>query len=239
MLVLISNIILRNSAIAKETIDFTLSSFSAVLITTENGVDYYEAEDISSRVNYNTIMGRGVEYGIVADTYYQNNHTQTNFAVKTYDRNGDDFKSFGAPTGHSVHTPDVFYGSQFAEVMFFCNGDFGNQIKTFPRCRFTGGIKIPHYEIGDDIPKFKQFLTDYVSKMTTDITSLTGYPNVCELVGEGVIITNKCDVLLNQMNIDEPNNITIDMNVRAWEVLPVVYNQYAGFVENDPIKSFT
>ena len=81
--------IASKTSISKETIDFTLSSFSAVLITTENGVDYYEAEDISSRVNYNTIMGRGVEYGIVADTYYQNNHTQTNFAVKTYDRNGE------------------------------------------------------------------------------------------------------------------------------------------------------
>ena len=34
-------------------------------------------------------MGRGVEYGVVADKYIQTNHTQTNFAVNTYVRQGD------------------------------------------------------------------------------------------------------------------------------------------------------
>ena len=52
-----------------------------------------KAEGIStgqtnSEVNFSLALGRAVEYGIVADTYEQKNHQQTNFAVKTYMNTG-------------------------------------------------------------------------------------------------------------------------------------------------------
>lgn len=42
--------------------------------------------DDASAVNFTRILGRAVEYGILADTFDQQNHAQTNFAVKTYKR---------------------------------------------------------------------------------------------------------------------------------------------------------
>ena len=59
-----------------------------------NGVVFAaEAEDVklydaASAVNYSTILGRGVDFGIVADKFTQMNHMQTTFAVKTYANDG-------------------------------------------------------------------------------------------------------------------------------------------------------
>ena len=40
--------------------------------------------DSASSVNHNSILGRAVNYGIVADTFELNNHSETNFAVNTF-----------------------------------------------------------------------------------------------------------------------------------------------------------
>lgn len=52
-------------------------------------VTYNEATDTVEDVNYQKILGDAMEYGVVADTFRQQNHTQTNFAVCEYDRGGD------------------------------------------------------------------------------------------------------------------------------------------------------
>ena len=51
-----------------------------------NAVHYGDTTDKISIVNINTVLGRAVEYGILADTYKQTVHTETNWAVITYDR---------------------------------------------------------------------------------------------------------------------------------------------------------
>ena len=53
-------------------------------------VTYNEATDTVNDVNYQKILGDAMEYGVVADTYRQTNHTQTNFAVNNYVRSGDE-----------------------------------------------------------------------------------------------------------------------------------------------------
>ena len=45
--------------------------------------------DETSYVNPDTILGRAVEYGILANKYTQKNHTETNWAVNQYVREGD------------------------------------------------------------------------------------------------------------------------------------------------------
>ncbi|MBO4389778.1 MAG: hypothetical protein J5825_02845, partial [Lachnospiraceae bacterium] len=40
-----------------------------------------EVQDAASAVNYATILGRGVDFGIIADKFLQMNHMQTNYAV--------------------------------------------------------------------------------------------------------------------------------------------------------------
>ena len=42
--------------------------------------------DSSSQVNYSTILGRGVDYGIVAENFQQRMHMQTTYAVNNYSR---------------------------------------------------------------------------------------------------------------------------------------------------------
>ena len=51
-----------------------------------NAVDYGDFTDKISIVNINTVLGRAVEYGILADTFRQTAHTETNWAVNLYDR---------------------------------------------------------------------------------------------------------------------------------------------------------
>ncbi len=47
-----------------------------------NEIVYNDAKDSTSSVNYEEILGDAMEYGIVADKYTQNGHTETNFAAK-------------------------------------------------------------------------------------------------------------------------------------------------------------
>lgn len=53
-------------------------------------VTYNEATDTVTDVNYQKILGDAMEYGVVADTYRQSNHAQTNFAANEYVRGGDE-----------------------------------------------------------------------------------------------------------------------------------------------------
>ena len=48
-------------------------------------------QDSVSAVNYSTILGRGVDFGIVADYFQQRMHMQSTFAVGTYSRDCGDF----------------------------------------------------------------------------------------------------------------------------------------------------
>ena len=42
--------------------------------------------DSSSAVNYSTVLGRAVDYGIVSASFVQRDHMETTFATKTYNR---------------------------------------------------------------------------------------------------------------------------------------------------------
>ncbi len=53
--------------------------------TTNDG--YNATYDTVGSVNYNTVLGRATAYGIVADTWEQNNHAETNFAVNKFVHN--------------------------------------------------------------------------------------------------------------------------------------------------------
>ncbi len=68
-----------------ETAEFTMDSFSVTAVSAvDTNLNYYSA----SEINYQTVLGDAIEYGIVADTYDQTaSHTETNFAVKTYKNN--------------------------------------------------------------------------------------------------------------------------------------------------------
>ncbi|MCR4845246.1 MAG: DUF5979 domain-containing protein, partial [Eubacterium sp.] len=52
------------------------------------GVEPPAVQDAASQVNYSTILGRGVDFGIVAGWLEQRMHMQTTFAVKTYANQG-------------------------------------------------------------------------------------------------------------------------------------------------------
>ena len=69
-------------------VEFTLDSFSIVAISTHPSI-YRDTDQTNSQVNFKLATGRAVEYGIVADTYDQKNHQQTNFAVKHFKNSGE------------------------------------------------------------------------------------------------------------------------------------------------------
>ena len=55
----------------------------------DEDVTYGSTGDTVKDVNYRAILGDAVNYGVVANTYVQQNHTQTNFAVNEYVREGE------------------------------------------------------------------------------------------------------------------------------------------------------
>lgn len=55
----------------------------------DEDVTYGSTGDTVKDVNYRTILGDAVNYGVVADTFVHQNHTQTNFAVNEYVREGE------------------------------------------------------------------------------------------------------------------------------------------------------
>ena len=82
----VENVVLETNGSTK-SIDFTLDGLSIVAVSTHPSI-FGQTDQDTSQVNYSQALGRAVEYGIVADTYVQKNHQQTNFAVKNY-RNRD------------------------------------------------------------------------------------------------------------------------------------------------------
>ena len=72
-----------------ESAEFSLDGFS-ILAISSNPDKFGSTDQDNSQVNHLLALGRAVEYGIVADTYVQTNHQQTNFAVKKYkNQNGN------------------------------------------------------------------------------------------------------------------------------------------------------
>ena len=50
-------------------------------------------QDSASAVNYATILGRGVDYGIIADKFLQRNHMESTLAVETFSNYKNDFNT--------------------------------------------------------------------------------------------------------------------------------------------------
>ena len=82
----VENVELETNGSTK-SIDFTLDGLSIVAVSTHPSI-FGQTDQDTSQVNYSQALGRAVEYGIVADTYVQKNHQQTNFAVKDYKNEG-------------------------------------------------------------------------------------------------------------------------------------------------------
>ena len=54
-----------------------------------NAAESSDGLDSATQVNYSTILGRGVDYGIIAENYQQRDHIQSTFAVKNYSRSSN------------------------------------------------------------------------------------------------------------------------------------------------------
>ena len=66
----------------------TLSAYPAIT-GKKNQVNAATLYDSASAINYATILGGAVDYGIVADKVIQSNHTETNFATNYYEHISD------------------------------------------------------------------------------------------------------------------------------------------------------
>ena len=80
--------------------------------------------DPASAVNFERVLGRAAEYGILADTYEQINHSQTNFAVNSYvfrgynddpDIAGSHVVPFIIGKREDGDRPGILFGSSTAE----------------------------------------------------------------------------------------------------------------------------
>ncbi|MGO5315299.1 Spy0128 family protein, partial [Bilifractor sp. LCP21S3_A7] len=121
----VENVKNADVSVEDRTLSFQANGFSVYAVSSIEQTHTDIAEGTSR--DYKSILGNAVEYGIVADTYTQKNHTQTNFAVNKYNRENDqvveadiagpqdvpfyigDFSKAGLRFGGSTNSNSVIY----------------------------------------------------------------------------------------------------------------------------------
>jgi hypothetical protein len=180
------------------------------------------------------IIFQGEEIEVFCENYNNTEYPNILFS-KTFDRNNEDFQTIILPTGRSVvnQTQD-FQMTQYAEIMWICTRP-ASSIFVPPKCRYTGGHEIPHYELGDDIDTFTNFLKKYQETAIDYSTNTTFMPNVAEFESPNVIISADAKKAYESI-VEEKEKYgnTIEDAMKYWETFPVEYAKYSGFTNDDP-----
>lgn len=98
-----------------------------------NCIDYVQLQtiDAEGRYNYASILGPNLNYGIVADHLFHDNHLQTNFAVNHY-------------TGHGHDARPDLSGSSGGQIII---AEYNKMVSDFWTNGPTNGIGEPAYDI--------------------------------------------------------------------------------------------
>lgn len=130
--------------------------------------------------------------------------------------------------------------SSFLSIFFQCIGKIGNgKIWQEPICRVKGGHHYPTFHLWEDDPlEFKKELEDYVTKVTTNKTTLKNDPinyvgNAASMYTYSTLIHGTALGILDGLN-DDPDHTVEDLMIE-YENLAQTFFRFSGL---DGVKSY-
>ena len=201
-----------------DRVTFSLDGLSIISISS-NPDKFGDTDQTNSQVNFSLALGRAVEYGIVADTYDQKNHQQTNFAVKTFKNTGgingepdlagtwDVPYQVGEVTMNKLRFGTNTYQSQAVQYDVYLpkayEADVNNHVQV------DGGGKNTVNFIYEDGDTIKNNITSMISGAAAKSNLMASHPTTIDLTND--VVTDQ-----NQLVVDTtsyPDNAVIYLNV--------------------------
>ncbi len=211
-----------------ESVTFSVSDLSVISITDADKLaqNTYSTD----KINYETVLGDAIEYGLVADKYETTVHTETNFAVKTYN-NHDQIVEVDL-SNSDADIPFVI-GSIEGSLRFGIKTDSENIDVELQPGQESRVHTDNQNEVINFITKSQDELNAKVDQIRSDAMSNSAM--LAALPTTAIVSKDSSDigVFVNDKTIDTtrlPDNVTIVIN--AGDIMPV---GNASFWQNEPV----
>ena len=138
-----------------------------------------------SSVNYRTILGDAVNFGVVADKYVQGNHAQTNYAVVTFERKGDVVCEPDLINGATIpfYATHVTNGARFGNstykdvdtdsVTYLYNTSNQTDITKITSDNQKIHLNIEHAKTSDEVSGIVNNMISHVSNVSTELAGIS------------------------------------------------------------------
>ena len=157
-------------------------AMTVTMVVSSAGVIGQKAQATTlSSVNYQTILGDAVNFGVTADKYVQGNHAQTNYAVVTFERKGDVVCEPDLINGATI----PFYAANITNGVRFGNSTYKNvdtdsvtylyhtsnqtDITKITSDNQKIHLNIEHAKSGDDVSKVVNNMISHVSNVSAEL----------------------------------------------------------------------
>lgn len=157
-------------------------AMTVTMVVSSAGVIGQKAQATTlSSVNYQTILGDAVNFGVTADKYVQGNHAQTNYAVVTFERKGDVVCEPDLINGATI----PFYAANITNGVRFGNSTYKNvdtdsvtylyhtsnqtDITKITSDNQKIHLNIEHAKSGDEVSKVVNNMISHVSNVSAEL----------------------------------------------------------------------
>ena len=161
-----------------------VAAMTVTMVVSSVGVIGQKAQAATlSRVNYQTILGEAVNFGVVADKYVQGNHAQTNYAVVTFERKGDVVCEPDLINGATIpfYAANVTNGARFGNstyknvdtdsVTYLYHTSNQTDITKITSDNQKIHLNVEHTKSSDDVSKVVNNMISHVSNVSAELAA--------------------------------------------------------------------
>jgi choice-of-anchor A domain-containing protein len=189
------------------------------VLADSNYLDY----DSSSQVNYSTVLGRAVDYGILSKNLNQMNHMQTTFATSLYTGGSDSCDAnLGGPAAAQFIVAEMTEGSKLR----FADDVYGQQMNY---------VVDTTYELANASPKKIEAVANTINVLTRKYDKDVLNQNIDSMIehiqDESRTLVAKPAITVDDVLIQSPNNpelYTLDLDDDSYEGATVYFNVPEG-----------
>lgn len=161
-----------------------VAAMTVTMVVSSVGVIGQKAQAATlSSVNYQTILGEAVNFGVVADKYVQGNHAQTNYAVVTFERKGDVVCEPDLINGATIpfYAANVTNGARFGNstyknvdtdsVTYLYHTSNQTDITKITSDNQKIHLNVEHTKSSDDVSKVVNNMISHVSNVSAELAA--------------------------------------------------------------------
>lgn len=161
-----------------------VAAMTVTMVVSSIGVIGQKAQAATlSSVNYQTILGEAVNFGVVADKYVQGNHAQTNYAVVTFERKGDVVCEPDLINGATIpfYAANVTNGARFGNstyknvdtdsVTYLYHTSNQTDITKITSDNQKIHLNVEHTKSSDDVSKVVNNMISHVSNVSAELAA--------------------------------------------------------------------